>query len=69
MNAIGRPASAMALSALCVATGSYCAVRAFETLIPVAVVDFTSSMQTPYRLSLLELVVDELVNSGEFDGR
>lgn len=67
MSAIGRLALTMALSTLCLATGSSPAVRASETLIPVAVVDFTSSSRTPYRLSLPEFVVDELVNSGEFD--
>ena len=67
MSAIGRLASAVALSALCVVTGSNSAVRASEALIPIAVVDFTSSTHTPYRLSLPEFVVDELVNSGEFD--
>ena len=67
MSAIGRLALTMALSALCVAAGGSPTVRASETLIPVAVVDFTSSSRTPYRLSLPEFVVDELVNSGEFD--
>lgn len=67
MNAVGRLVLATALSALCVTTGSSSAVWASEALIPIAVVDFTSSSQTPYRLSLPELVVDELVNSGEFD--
>ena len=36
-------------------------------LTPIAVVDFTSSRSTAYRESLPELVVNELVNSGEFD--
>ena len=44
----------------CVAAGSYSVARASVTLIPVAVVDFTASTQTPYRLSLPEFVVEEL---------
>ena len=35
--------------------------------VPIAVVDFTSSSSTSYRKSLPEMVVNELVNSGEFD--
>ena len=67
MTTVGRLALAMALSALCVAPGSNSEVRASETPIPVAVVDFTASTQTPYRLGLPEFIVDELVNSERFD--
>ena len=68
MTTSARRKLAMALCVLCVAAGgSNPVARASETLIPVAVVDFTSSTQTPYRLSLPEFIVDELVNSGEFD--
>lgn len=36
-------------------------------LIPIAVVDFTASSHSVYKASLPEMVVNELVNSGEFD--
>ncbi len=43
------------------------AVSVNADLVPIAVVDFTSSSNTSYRQSLPELIVNELVNSGEFD--
>ena len=36
-------------------------------LVPIAVVDFTASSSTPYRSSLPEMVVNELVSSNKFD--
>jgi len=56
-----------ALTRSTVAAGLLFASQVFANLTPIAVVDFTSSRSTPYRESLPELVVNELVNSGEFD--
>lgn len=50
------------LSLLCAASLSAAAERT-----PIAVVDFTASSPTPYRSSLPEMVVNELVNSNKFD--
>ena len=39
-----------------------------QSLVPIAVVDFTTSIRnTNYTRRLPELIIDELVNSGEFD--
>lgn len=50
------------VSLLCAVSLSAAAERA-----PIAVVDFTASSPTPYRSSLPEMVVNELVNSNKFD--
>ena len=49
-------------SLLCAASLSAAAERT-----PIAVVDFTASSPTPYRSSLSEMVVNELVGSNKFD--
>ncbi|MCR9276616.1 MAG: PEGA domain-containing protein [Pseudomonadaceae bacterium] len=55
------------LSLAAVATLFAGTVSVNADLVPIAVVDFTSSSSTSYRQSLPELIVNELVNSGEFD--
>ena len=50
------------LSLLCAVSLSAAAERT-----PIAVVDFTASSPTPYRSSLSEMVVNELVGSNKFD--
>ena len=42
-------------------------LSAAAELVPIAVVDFTASSSTPYRSSLPEMVVNELVSSNKFD--
>ena len=42
-------------------------LTAAAELVPIAVVDFTASSSTPYRSSLPEMVVNELVSSNKFD--
>ena len=57
----------MVFSALCLALANAFPAQASESLIPVAVVDFSASGRTPYQSSVPEFVIDELVNSGDFD--
>ena len=69
MTVLDRRVAAVLLSVLCVALAgvSPAPAQVSEGPIPVAVVDFTASRDTPYRFSVPEFVVDELVNSGAFD--
>ena len=62
MTVPARNAAAALLSVLCATLAGVSPAQASEGPIPVAVVDFTSSRDTPYRLSVPEFVVDELVN-------
>ena len=69
MTVLSRRVAAVLLSVLCLALAgvSPALAQVSEGPIPVAVVDFTASRDTPYRFSVPEFVVDELVNSGAFD--
>ena len=67
MTVLDRRVAAALLFVLCVVLAGVSPAQTSEGPIPVAVVDFTASRDTPYRLSVPEFVVDELVNSGAFD--
>ena len=67
MTVLDRRVAAVLLFVLCAALANVSPAQSSEGPIPIAVVDFTSSRDTPYRFSVPEFVVDELVNSGEFD--
>lgn len=50
------------------AVAAYSGAASAQGLVPIAVVDFTTSIRnTNYTRRLPELIIDELVNSGEFD--
>lgn len=59
-------ASAVSILLAIVALSAPFAARA-QGLVPIGVVDFTSSVGTNWTRRLPELIVDELVNSGSFD--
>ena len=67
MTVLDRRVAAVPLFVLCVALANVSPAQVSEGPIPVTVIDFTASRDTPYRFSVPEFVVDELVNSGEFD--
>ncbi|MFK8050720.1 MAG: PEGA domain-containing protein [Halioglobus sp.] len=62
-----RTVKRLVRSALAGAVLIFTGVISADELPRLAVVDFTSSTSTAYRKSLPELIVDELVNRGDFD--
>ena len=62
MRSIAAPKQILLGGLLCMVS-----LSAMAELVPIAVVNFTASSPTPYRSSLPEMVVNELVSSNKFD--